>query len=97
MTTQVYQEIQEVLGDFNLEISLSHWSIVEYRYQQKFNKSPDYPSLGVTDVTQLHDKMGEKVVLFEKREWGETYVMSALVAKFRRKIRLRPLLKNYSI
>ncbi|PWA35008.1 hypothetical protein CTI12_AA613340 [Artemisia annua] len=86
-SSDFYQEIQEVLGDFYLGISLSHWSTFKYRYKLKFNKSLE--SLGVTDFTQLLRVMGERVVLFVG-EWEEEYVMSASVANFRREFCLKP-------
>ena len=91
MSTQssdVYQEIQEVLGDFYLGIPLSDWSMFKYCYKLKFNKSLE--SLGVTGFTQLLHEMGERAVVFVEREWEEEYVMSALVAKNRREIYLKP-------
>ena len=88
LSSDVYQEIQEVLGDFYLGISLSHWSMFEYCYKLKFNKSLE--SLGVTGFTQLLHEMGERVVLFVERESDEEYVMSAPVANFRRQIYLKP-------
>jgi hypothetical protein len=88
LSLDVCQEIQEVLGDFYLGISSSCWSMFEYCYKLKFNKSLE--SLGVTGFPQLLHEMGERVVLFEKREWEEEYVMSAPVAKNRREICLKP-------
>ena len=88
MSTDFYQEIQEVLGDFYLGIPLSDWSMFEYCYKLKFNKS--LKSLGVTDFTQLLHVMGERVVSFVERKREEEYVMSAPVANFRRQIYLKP-------
>ena len=88
LSSDVCQEIQEVLGDFYLGISLSHWSMFEYCYKLKFNKSLE--SLGVTGFPRLLHEMGERAVVFVEREWEEEYVMSALVAKNRREIYLKP-------
>ena len=64
-SSDFYQEIQEVLGDFYLGISLSHWSTFHKCYQRKFNKSLNYNSLGVTDGTQLLKVMREKLAFFK--------------------------------
>jgi hypothetical protein len=95
MSTQlspVYQELEEILGSYFLGISSSCLSILENSYQQKCKGSLNYNSLGVSNIQDLLDNMGNMgmVVFFEKRESKEKYLMAACTAKFRREILLKP-------
>ncbi|PWA92695.1 hypothetical protein CTI12_AA075170 [Artemisia annua] len=64
---------------------------LERGYQDKFNKSLDYKSLGVKDIKQLVVKMGNKgmVLFFKGRDSEEEYVMSARMVEIRQKVFLK--------
>ncbi|GJX62383.1 endonuclease [Tanacetum coccineum] len=75
----VHREIDEILGCYAWGIAMSRWSCLERGYQQKFNRSLDYKSLGVKNIEELLVELDrEKMALLIKEpERKEKYAISA--------------------
>ncbi|GJZ51305.1 endonuclease [Tanacetum coccineum] len=81
-TIAVYQEIQELAASYF--ICGIPVCIIETCYQKYFMRSLDYHSLGVRNIDELLERMGDMVVVFEERESNGKYVMPALMVQIRR-------------
>ncbi|GJW06357.1 hypothetical protein Tco_1568780 [Tanacetum coccineum] len=77
-TDVVYQELQELAASYF--ICGIPVCIIETCYQKYFMRSLDYHSLGVRNIDELLERMGDMVVVFEERESNGKYVMPALMS-----------------
>ncbi|PWA97637.1 hypothetical protein CTI12_AA027160 [Artemisia annua] len=86
----VYKQIQEILGSYYSGMPLSaNLSVLERSYWLKFKKSLHYQSLGVRNLDELLDKMGDMVVVFVDLKKKMKYVMSSRVVETRQNLYLK--------
>lgn len=83
-----------VLEGYWTGVPVSRLPHLEESYSIKYNRSLDYTSLGVSNIEELLIKMGDRVAWFVVRGSKEKSVMSASEAKNRRRLRLKPEVKE---